>query len=94
MGNKFDDMREARSTMNAADDTRAWVMPAIGEGYAVEDDPAGRLRFFIGEELEIVWRKGIWVAHSCDEVEDRVYSSLKDAIPFESWLLENDNVCL
>lgn len=74
-----------------SDDTKAMVLAAIGEGYAVEQDPKGRFRFFIGEDLEIVWRNSIWVARD-GVYPDRTYASLMAALPYESWLLNENSL--
>lgn len=43
------------------DDALMWVCPALSIGYAVVNDPQGRLRFYT-DDVEIIWRCGKWIA--------------------------------
>ncbi|MDH5572899.1 MAG: hypothetical protein OEY89_14125 [Gammaproteobacteria bacterium] len=64
----------------------AWVIPAITLGYAVVNDPEGKLRFW-NEKADIKYRDDYWQAQiniDEDHATWRHYLSLRDALESEA----------
>ena len=63
-----------------------WVLPAISLGFAVVNDPGGKLRFW-NEKADIKYRDGSWQAQITidDEVITwRRYNNLQEALELEA----------
>lgn len=76
-----------RQRINQAvhDDTTDWVVPAITLGYAVENDPNGKFRFFT-RDVQIIYRCGEWIAQDLEAKTDpdRHYPGLRTALEREA----------
>jgi len=57
-----------------------WVLPAISLGYAVVNDPEGKLKFW-NKEAVIIYRDG-WLAFT--DSRETKYPTLQDAIEAEA----------
>lgn len=58
-----------------------WVIPAISAGFAVVNDPCGKLKFWT-DDVTIVWRAHEWIAS--DGIDpDRHYQDLRSALESE-----------
>lgn len=83
------------------DNTLSWVVPAITLGYAVKQDPDGRLHFF-NDDVDIVYRHHHWVAtdrygldepRSYDNIQDALQNEYVDTEEAEITLSENTRCC-